>query len=676
MLKKLLIILLLVGATSTYADGLLIPSDKNYPKDFLTNRMTQVKVLIHGLIAETYAYQEFVNEWDKPVDAVYCFPLPADARATEVLYWRDEVIYKAVLKKREQAVNPGTGEGGVAAEVNQYLGRNAIKIELKAIPAGKMQRVEIRYISLCQYDQGVLDYRYPLNSADFVQYPLQQLQCEFHVWSNSPIVEYSTPLFKDSRIASSTDRELHVALNRAKHYCEQDIRFQCRMENMQNDVDFYSIANDSSDGHFALFVRPPAVADTTKLWPRRVLYLLGNSSRLSEMAMSQALKAMEQSLQYLKATDEFNIILYNWRIQSWQSKPVAATSANKAAASQFLKTVGREYESQLALGLTAALQQITDNSFCNSILLLSDGRASLDPKAIAALNTQRTAIVPVAVGHDPDRSRLEMLAGLNYGFVTYLDQDSNILTELLRVLRCISQPLLQEVAMEYGRADLHDVLPAKLPAAYAGSYFFTTGRYRQPGSSVLALAGKSINGIAAYDFHLEFTTENRYNRFAAMLWAKEMIDELERQIDIYGPTPAMEDSLVKLSLAYNIRCRYTAYIADYITEFPSTGVVVDDAASMPITHLLGAYPNPFNATTMISFYLSEIDLKNKEKFVKIYNLLGQLVAVIDISHLTAGFHQIRFDGLDTFGQALPTGVYFVRLQCGRATRTVRITLLR
>lgn len=146
-----------------------------------------------------------------------------------------------------------------------------------------------------------------------------------------------------------------------------------------------------------------------------------------------------------------------------------------------------------------------------------------------------------------------------------------------------------------------------------------------------------------------------------------MIDELERQIDVYGETPALRDSLVDLSLAYNIRCRYTAYIADYITEFPSTGVEEESGLSMPVTHILHNYHNPFNAATMISFYLCEADLKVKEKFIKIYNLLGQLVAVIDISHLEAGFHQIRFDGLDAFGQPLPSRVYFVRLQIGSLT---------
>ncbi|RQW02503.1 hypothetical protein EH222_13565, partial [candidate division KSB1 bacterium] len=101
------------------ADGLLMPVEENYPKDFLRNRLTHVTVKINGLIAETEVYQEFENEWDQAVDAVYSFPLPPDARATQFLYWVDDKIFRAVLKVREQATNPGTGEGGIVAEVNK-----------------------------------------------------------------------------------------------------------------------------------------------------------------------------------------------------------------------------------------------------------------------------------------------------------------------------------------------------------------------------------------------------------------------------------------------------------------------------------------------------------------------------------------------------------------------------
>ncbi len=676
MKKWIKISLLLAGLSApALADGLLMPVDDTYPKDFLRNRMTRVTAQIHGAVAETFVYQEFVNEWYKATDAVYSFPLPADARATEFLYWRNDSTFKAVLKVREQVVNPGTGEGGVAALVNQYIGRNGIKIELKGIQPGKIQKVELRYISLCDYYKGEFTYTYPLDAGDFVTWPLEQLECSFHVWSNAPVSGWELAGRSGAVNNSTTANELHVAWAQAKGYASRDVTFRYRISHTEMGRDFYSALDDSGRGHFALFVRPPAAIDSALIWPRRVIFLIGNTGSLSGTLLSQALAAIEQGLALLKPVDEFNVMLYNYGVLSWKGQPVAANAANLAAARQYLQTIGTSWGAQAEAGLKAALDQIKDETRSNCILFFGDGHALLDPRSIERYNSHQTAIFPVGLGDAPDRSRLEMLAGLNYGFVTYFDENSDIISGTNRLFGLISQPLMQKVSMEYGRADLYSVLPAKLPAAYAGSHFFTCGRYRTPGPSGLALGGVTLAGSAAYDFRLDFA-DTRAERFTLSLWAREMIDALERRVDLYGETSALRDSLIALSLGYGIRCRYTAYIADYVTEYPNTGVAMKDVVSVPRSCLLGNYPNPFNATTTITFFISESDHTAREKFIRIYNALGQLLAVIDISSYGPGLHTIRFDGLDGRGQALASGLYFVRLQAGATVHTIRITVLK
>ena len=64
-----------------------------------------------------------------------------------------DTAYTAVLQVKEQATNPGTGEGGLVGQVNSYIGRNGIKILLKGVKAGAIQKVRLRYISVCDYYQ-------------------------------------------------------------------------------------------------------------------------------------------------------------------------------------------------------------------------------------------------------------------------------------------------------------------------------------------------------------------------------------------------------------------------------------------------------------------------------------------------------------------------------------------
>ena len=671
-----IVIVLIFGVTLlARADGLLLPQDDAYPKDFLRNRLTRVTVKIHGLVAETIVYQEFLHEGTETTDAVYSFPLPPDARATEFLYWRNDTTFKAVLKVKEQAVNPGTGEGGVAALVNQYIGRNGIKVQLRGIKPGAIQKVQLHYIGLCDFYAGEATYKYPLDTQQFIKYPLDHLQFSFLVESGSDIIDYDIPSHPDYQIVQSEPNLLRIELIKPKAYPARDLTFWYRTDKTELGVDFFSVANDTMDGHFALFIRPPDRVSSSDILPRRIIFVLGNSSRMYGYRLDQSITAISNMLDLLTEKDYFNIIIFNNAVSPWQTNPVVGNSDNVLAAKAYLNTITTRYGSRLDLGLKKALQQITDNNYSNTILVFTEGRSPLDPREIESTNTYKAGIFPVAIGDDIDRARLEMTAALNYGFVTYIDEEENLREKMLRVFAQISQPILKDVVFEYGRADLYDILPQKLPTTYAGSYFFTTGRYKNPGKSAFSLAGKSATGTEAFNFQLDFSRDTESNKFVQFLWAKEMIDHLEREIEIYGETPQLKQQLIDLSLLYNIRCRYTAYVADY--KEPFTGVRDrQKTVSVPSSYLIGNYPNPFNPTTTIRFYLSPLSISAKVKLIKIYNAMGQLVAVIDISHLEPGVHSLQFAGRDFYGNPLPSGLYFVRLQVGNEVSTIRMTLLK
>ena len=79
------------------------------------------------------------------------------------------------------------------------------------------------------------------------------------------------------------------------------------------------------------------------------------------------------------------------------------------------------------------------------------------------------------------------------------------------------------------------------------------------------------------------------------------------------------------------------------------------------------YPNPFNPVTTIAFDLpqaTEIELK-------VFNLLGREVATLVDQSLDAGAHHVNFDA-----SALPSGLYFYRLEAGTFAQTRKLVLLK
>ncbi len=90
--------------------------------------------------------------------------------------------------------------------------------------------------------------------------------------------------------------------------------------------------------------------------------------------------------------------------------------------------------------------------------------------------------------------------------------------------------------------------------------------------------------------------------------------------------------------------------------------------------LYQAYPNPFNASTVIRFELN----KQQNISLAIFNLLGQEVRILYDGVKSAGNYQAIWDGKNNHGVELPSGLYFCRLTIkeNRRVQLIKIMLLR
>ena len=79
------------------------------------------------------------------------------------------------------------------------------------------------------------------------------------------------------------------------------------------------------------------------------------------------------------------------------------------------------------------------------------------------------------------------------------------------------------------------------------------------------------------------------------------------------------------------------------------------------------YPNPFNPSTNINFYLPE----ERTVRVGIYNVVGQQVALLLDDTVRQGEHSLVWDASDK-----PSGIYIVQLETGNRIFTRKITLIK
>ena len=84
------------------------------------------------------------------------------------------------------------------------------------------------------------------------------------------------------------------------------------------------------------------------------------------------------------------------------------------------------------------------------------------------------------------------------------------------------------------------------------------------------------------------------------------------------------------------------------------------------------YPNPFNPNTIIKY---ELPTTNKVE-LSIYNLLGQKIVTLVAGRQNAGIHQVEWDGRNSIGQNVASGMYIYRLTAMDRQITRKMLLLR
>ena len=107
-----------------------------------------------------------------------------------------------------------------------------------------------------------------------------------------------------------------------------------------------------------------------------------------------------------------------------------------------------------------------------------------------------------------------------------------------------------------------------------------------------------------------------------------------------------------------------------VVAFPAVSVGIEDDLSVGVVsdyELSQNYPNPFNPSTTIRYAIPAAELTT----LKVYNLLGQVVATLVNEVQNAGRYQIEFDASN-----LASGVYLYQIQSGSFVQTRKMVLMK
>lgn len=88
--------------------------------------------------------------------------------------------------------------------------------------------------------------------------------------------------------------------------------------------------------------------------------------------------------------------------------------------------------------------------------------------------------------------------------------------------------------------------------------------------------------------------------------------------------------------------------------------------------LMQNFPNPFNPSTTIRYALP----RAQEVEITVYNILGQKIRLFQLGKQLPGVYQVIWDGKNTLGNPVGTGMYIYRMKAGDFVRVKKMILMK
>jgi len=104
--------------------------------------------------------------------------------------------------------------------------------------------------------------------------------------------------------------------------------------------------------------------------------------------------------------------------------------------------------------------------------------------------------------------------------------------------------------------------------------------------------------------------------------------------------------------------KWTQRVNSHWTYMGALTTVDDNSITVDRFELKGNYPNPFNPTTKIRF----TNDRNSNVKVTVYALTGEKVATIMNKSVNAGAYDVSWNGRNTNGKVVPTGMYLYDIE--------------
>lgn len=566
--------------------GQLTAVDKdNRPAGLCPLKHTSVTANISGFGCRVNVVQIFSNPSKTPIEAIYTFPLAADAAVDSMRIQVGDRIIQGSIKRREEArrIYDAARNAGQSAALLDQERPNIFTQSVANIMPGKEIRVEISYVQILKFEKGQFEFNFPMvvgprflgNATDpgKIRPPITpegtrtgaNIDLTVNLDAGAPIVAVHSTLHKinEERISNSAER---ITLAKANEIPNRDfiLKYQTATDSVQSA--FVTNYDGKRGGFFSLVLLPPKAPRTEQITPREMIFVMDQSGSQGGMPIEKSKELTLKLISTLRPHDTFNVFGFNNTVHALFPEPVRPTETTIEQARKFVNAMEANGGTQLLEGLNAALRPARDPKRLRMVVFNTDGYVGDEPQILDTIVKHRneTRIFTFGIGNSVNRFLIDQMSLEGRGdseVVTLADSADAAVDRFLQRTR---SPVLTDVTASFSGIELGDVLPAHIPDVFSETPIVIQGRYENPGQGTLVLHGLAGTTPWTKTINLRFSSESG-NPAIQSLWARAKVDELQSSSYLNmvdrDPTDKVTRQITDLALEFGIMTQYTSFVA-------------------------------------------------------------------------------------------------------------------
>ena len=579
------------------AQGVLVPTEGAPNRAFVLEHQ-HVDVVVDQGIATYKVQQEFRNLTATPIEATYYMPLPEGSTLSSFAMWMNGRKTQASLLSKRKALE--VYEAIVAKLVDpgliEYVDQDLVQARIFPIMPGETQKVELQFASLVEVEGDRGQLRYPLRAGAATGGVSGEASLTVTIADELPVASAYSPSHPVS--VHKSDGQTVVEYREAGAKLEQDFQlyFAYTEEPVGMSVVSYRLAGE--DGYFLLMAAPGDPPDVGAQ-AKDITFVIDTSGSMTGGKMEGVRDALSYCLESLNPADRFTVVRFAEQAETLSPTPVEATPAHVEAGLAFVNGLEPLGGTNIYEAVDAALSYRAPADRPHYVVMLTDGTPTVgvtSNEAIAELARSRTEgtdgqvrIFAFGLGYDVSTGLLDTLAAENRGTADYLQPGEDVEWVISSFFRRISRPVLTQVDLDLGNAQVFDVYPGELPDLYSGTQLLVLGRYSGRGDQTIQLTGVANGQPCEFRSRVNFAGQPRDEAdFLPRMWASRKVGFLLDEIRRDGETSERVDEVKRLGYRYGILTPYTSFLAT--EDMPVADLIAAEDPSDALKVLWSAAP--------------------------------------------------------------------------------------